>query len=154
MYSTVVDCCMQAADAVKGSCTEAPCNVLVSIAWEVWLALHRGVMQSIRVTPIMYNMSHDHKRLQMETLSGAHPSVVSNGAHRKGRMNEVSIDRLPHSHRTFPQKLIILMGCLLCFQLPWTIQRLKWPVFIVFTDLQNISLRDTVNLSWSSVSCL
>lgn len=45
-----------------------------------------------------------------KTLRGAHPSALSNGAHSRRRMNEVSIDRLTQLiHHTLPQKLIRLV---------------------------------------------
>ena len=44
----------------------------------------------------------------METQDKAHPSALSNGAHCRRRMNEVSIDSLTHPLKhTFSQKLII-----------------------------------------------
>lgn len=94
--STVVDCCMQAADAVKGL------RRLHAMFLTQYKSLRRVACPSlwcyaVNQSDTNYVCHMTTRDCKWKTLRGAHPSALSNGAHGRRRMNEVSIDTLTHS---------------------------------------------------------
>lgn len=107
-------CCMQEAHASKKDFRgSAPCSRLIRKLEESgpWPSLWCYAVNQSDTNYVCHMTTRDCK---WKTLRAAHPSALSNGAHRRRGMNEVSIDNLTHLFTISPlKKLITFMGYLL-----------------------------------------